>query len=157
LADITIFLPGSTDMKRKRNKAEILVRNIEKHNNTVFIGHTHGNVSKNLYDFQLDAWLSSYPGNNTVNPTKKLEQANIRPFGRWFENKFGNIVVKHVSYGGILGISKKHILQHPKSWYVDLIKELSNSDNVEVGHYIERSWEAVFHPMDGAMYMDELV
>jgi hypothetical protein len=152
LADITIFLPGSVNMDDKMIKATKIFKALEKHNNSIFIATvTSSNIKKELYNFQLDEWVSSEKMNTVINNESKLELAPIRPFGKWYEDKFPNIVIQHVTYGGILCIAKHHILQHSKEYYMNLIKELENSSNPEVGHYIERSWEAIFYPMNGAI------
>jgi len=153
LADITIFLPGSTQIDYKMIKARLQITECLKHNNTVFVNcnyHENG-VHKELYDFQLDDWISTDNTNKILKTEEKLLPAEIRPFGKWYETKFPNIHVKYVSYTGILGISKKHILQHPKSYYENLIRELSTHSNPEVGHYFERSWAAIFTPNNDAV------
>jgi hypothetical protein len=153
LADITIFLPGSANMHYKINNAKKQILECVKHNNTVFIkGSSHENgVHKELYDFQLDDWQSSDETNKKLNTEEKLLPATIRPFGKWYDAHFPNIHVKFVSYGGIFGISKKHIIQHPKAYYENLIQELNTHSNPEVGHYFERSWTAVFYPNEDAI------
>jgi hypothetical protein len=98
----------------------------------------------------LDDWKSTHQ-NNTDD--EKMEQSKIRPFGKWFEHHFTDINVKHIAYYGILGISKKHIKQHPKEHYERLLVQLENSSNPEVGHYIERSWNAIFYPLDDAVFI----
>lgn len=153
LADNTIFLPGSVDMPSKKRKAKKQVNEVEKYNNTVFIGYRHkGKVEDELYDFELSSWAASHGKNKELNPENKLLLSPIRPFGKWYKSKF-NHGVNHTSFWGILGINRKHIIQHPKSYYMELIKELETHSNPEVGHYFERSWNAVFYPLDGAKFM----
>ena len=77
-----------------------------------------------------------------------LKKSSIRPFGLWFDNMFGNLQVNCLMYYGIFSIHKNDIIQHPKSRYEILIKDLSDHSNPEVGHYFERSWCAVFHPLN---------
>ena len=157
LADITIFLPGSTQMEHKLPKAKSQVTECAKHNNTVIIKensstsyHPNG-VQSDFYHFQLDDWVSTDNTNKVLKTEEKLLPAEIRPFGKWYEARFPDIHIKYVSYLGILGISKKHILQHPKSYYENLIQELSTHSNPEVGHYFERSWSAIFTPNNDAV------
>ena len=163
LADITIFLPGSNDNSIKFQKSLRLISEVEKNNNTVFIGSNHTDVSKELYDFKLDYWKSTDAKNDELyTETNKnihnqkdlniLELSNIRPFGEWYNNYFGDLKINWVSYLGIIGISKKHILNHPTEYYTIFLNQLL-SPNPEVGHYIERSWCAIFHPLDDAIFM----
>lgn len=154
LADITIFLPGSADMIYKIEKAKQQVREVEKYNNTVFIGSKYNNVRDELYDFKLDEWKASDNRNSNLNNENKLLLSTIRPFGKWYDSHFKDIVIHYVSYSGIFSISREHIRQHPKSYYENLIKELNTSSNPEVGHYFERSWNAIFYPLNDAVFIE---
>jgi hypothetical protein len=146
LAEFTMFLPGSTDMSWKYEKARKTMEMMEKNNTSIFIGEKYKNVKDDLYDFKLDEWTTSYD-KNKENKQKKLELSDIRPYGKWYEANFGNIETHLVAYGAIFGVSRKHILQHTKEYYEKLLVSL-NSPNPEVGHYIERSWTAIFHPVE---------
>jgi hypothetical protein len=64
---------------------------------------------------------------------------------------FNNIIIHNVSYCGIFSVDKRDILQHSVEYYKKLITQLSNSSNPEVGHYFERSWCAVFYPMNNTL------
>lgn len=156
LANVTVFLPGSLNIDYKHKKAVTLINEIEKHQDTVFVSSFYNDVKKELYDFQLDDWQSRDQKNKVINSEYKLSVASIRPFGKWFESVFGNIVIQHVSYYGIIGISKKDITKHSKQYYEKLYQEFGdNSSNPEVGHYFERSWEAVFYPLINPKYLNE--
>lgn len=153
LANITIFLPGSLNIDVKNQKAKLLIDEIEKHQDTVFIGTKFNNIRDDLYNFQLNEWIATDTENNKINPESKLELSKIRPFGKWFDTYF-NCNISFVSYLGILGISKRDILNHPKSYYEKLLIQLQNSSNPEVGHYIERSWEAIFYKFHNPKYIE---
>ena len=126
LADITIFLPGSVNITTKKIKVKLLINEIEKHQDTVFIATKYNNVKNNLYNFSLSKYKATDKNNSKINPESKLELAMIRPFGKWYEHHFKHDI-QYVSYQGILGISKQDILNHPKSYYENLIVELQNS------------------------------
>ena len=153
LADVTVFLPGSTNMKYKIGKAKRILSELKQKIGSVFIGNFIPDVKKSMYNFMLDEWKTSNKENFIQNKEEKLQLSKIRPFGKWFEKTFGNITITHVSQLGIMAISKEHILQHPKKYYENLIKEFETSSNPEVGHYFERAWEAVFYPMTGAIFI----
>jgi hypothetical protein len=153
LAEITIFLPGSLNIDVKNKKATLLINEIENHQDTVFIGQKLTNVRDDLYNFQLDEWIATDKENNKINPEAKLELSAIRPFGKWFNSNF-NCDISYVSYLGIIGISKRDILNHPKSYYENLLIQLQNSSNPEVGHYVERSWEAIFYKFHNPKYIE---
>ena len=153
LADVTVFLPGSVNMKLKIGKAKKIMAELNKKQGSVFIGNFMSDVKKQLYDFKLNEWKTSNLENFIQNSEQKLQLSKIRPFGKWFESKFKKIKITHMSFGCIMAISREHILQHPKQYYKDLIKDLDNSSNPEAGHYFERAWEAVFYPMTGATFI----
>jgi hypothetical protein len=148
LSEITVFLPGSCNMQTKKDKSTRLLEHIEKSGNAVFLSDDkHENIKNAMYDFTLDEWMSSDESNKSVNSEKTLDKSEIRPYGKWYESIFGDSVVNHVTYFGIFSISKQDILQHPLDYYKKIMVQLETSSNPEVGHYIERSWAAIFHPM----------
>jgi hypothetical protein len=155
LADITVFLPGSANLENKKGKSSRLLNEIENRKQNVFLGSKYENVQEELYGFQLDSWKASDEKNSSLNPEKRLDAATIRPFGKWFSDKFNDLKIEHVSYYGIFSVNKKEILQHPKSYYEDLIKDLETSSNPEAGHFFERSWAAVFHPMTETKFIED--
>jgi hypothetical protein len=147
LSNINIFFPGSVDMKHKRKIAVKMLIEIEERNKPVFISLNHKNIKKIHYNFKLDNYKTTHKSNSSKNPEVVLKKSNIRPYGLWYENTFGNIEVNCLMYYGIFSIHKDDITQHPITRYESLIKDLSDHSNPEVGHYIERSWCAIFHPI----------
>jgi hypothetical protein len=99
------------------------------------------------YDFTLDYWESTDEKNREGLEASKLHKADIRPFGKWYDTMFPNIHINNVTYLGIFSVSKIHIQQHNIEYYSKLIQQFPNHSNPEVGHYIERSWIAIFHPI----------
>lgn len=147
LADINVFLPGSLDLKYKKQLANRLLKEIMLRNKAIFISLNQYDIKKLHYNFKLDKYKTKHSSNITLNSETFLKKSNIRPFGLWFENKFGNIKINCIIYHGIFSIHKKDILQHSKSYYKNLIKGLSDHKSPEEGHFFERSWAAVFHPL----------
>ena len=153
LADVTVFLPGSAQMPNKFERSKMYVNSCAKYNNSVilyskFSEYFPNSVNNDLYHFQLDNYVSTDPKNKNLNPEDKLLPAEIRPFGKWHQTRFPNVNdVYYISFNCILGLSKKHIHQKPKSYYQNLIKELSTHSSPEVVHYYERAWFSVFHPL----------
>jgi hypothetical protein len=149
LADITIFLPGSSDHIYKIQQATKLMHDIEKYDSAVITDallRPYG-IKKYFYDFEIDKYTATDTDNLIINPESSLERSQIHPFGKWFEKHFRNLFVKYNVFSGILSIDKRDILQHPISYYQDFMRELT-TPNPEVGHYLERSWLAVFHPLN---------
>jgi hypothetical protein len=147
LADIVVFLPGSLDMSNKIDTAERLINNITNLNKAVFLGTYSDDVKEEFYDFKLDEWQASYGLNADINNETKLLKSPTRPFGKWFQKNFGDIKVNYHCYFGIFSIDRRDIIQNPIPYYQFLIKDLETHSNPEAGHYFERSWAAVFHPL----------
>ena len=152
LANITIFLPGSTNSIHKLEKAKQQVYEIEKHKNTVFISFKYNDIRNDIYDFILDEWCSTSVENIKENAKCKLNPSKIRPFGKWYDHFFTGKNTQYFNTCGILGIHKKHIIQNTKEYYQTLLNEFEEP-NDEVAHYFERAWEAIFYPMHDAIFI----
>jgi hypothetical protein len=148
LADIVVFFPGSIDMSHKKKIGAKILEEIKKRNNAVFISFNQEDIQQSQYNLVMDNYITTYGKNKDVNPESELKKSDIRPFGKWFENKFGNIKVDCYIYYGIFSVHKNDILQNSIDKYKNLIGDLSDHSNPEVGHYFERSWCAIFHPMN---------
>lgn len=151
LADVTIFTKGSSDLFREVVKLRFTVGKVFEVQDTVISADTIPlPVHIYLRDFSLNTYRSSHPVNYDTDSNSDsfvMQPASIRPFGKWFEAKFPGLNIFKIVYAGIFGLSRKLIHQHPKSYYQNLIKELEGHSNPEVGHYFERSWMAIFHPI----------
>lgn len=152
LPDLTIFLPGSANDKRKIEWVNKVVNKIKKEKKTTFPAQERGDIKTKFYNFELDNWESTNESNNKANSEKKLLPSNIRPFGKWYEAHFDKNV-NYSGYGGIFAVSNIHIKQYSKKYYKNLLKELEVSSNPEVGHYFERAWVAVFGVTDNANFV----
>lgn len=147
LDDITIFLPGSVDMILKKHIAKELIDKIIKYNIGIMITQPFIKLfEKTLYDFEVNNYSASYGKNKDLNPEKKIQKSKIRPFGKWYEDKFNNFDIKYTIQYGIFSIDKKDILQFSKEYYNKFLFDVSESSNPEAGHYIEKSWVSIFNP-----------
>lgn len=152
LADVTIFTKGSSDLPRERTKLKFITKKVFEKKTSVFsVDHRPVPISMWYKDFKIETYQASHPDNRSEPLTgvydRKMKLAEPRPFGKWYNKHFPNLNIFHASYAAVMAISKEHIRQHPKSYYETLIKELEGSPNPEVGHYFERAWIAVFHPI----------
>lgn len=149
LADIIIFFPGSININNKINKSKQLLNCIieDNYENAYFLGNNQNNLFDNFKTFQLDNWQSSDTNNCLINPESKLKLCKLRPYGLWYKYFFGNITTHWVSMFGIFSIDKRDIIRHSVKRYKLLLNTLSGHSNPEAGHYIERSWGAIFYPM----------
>jgi hypothetical protein len=151
LANITVFFPGSIHMLNKKGKA-IQILNAIKNNNyqyALFIGEYTNDLYKKFKDFKLDHWLSSEENNAKLYPNNDLKAAFLRPYGKWYKYHFGNKKkIQYYTINGIFSLDKRDINQHAKFRYIFLLNQLRVHANPEVGHYIERSWSAIFYPIN---------
>jgi hypothetical protein len=147
LKDITIFLPGSVNMKYKYKKAKKVIELTEKINNSVYMCNKNVNFEK-LKNFKMDGYETRYSINKNKNTDDIMLKSTIRPFDKWYNNFFEDKKLTCVGFYGIFSMSKKDILKNPLSYYQNLIKQLDSHPNPETGHYFERAWEGVFYPLD---------
>jgi hypothetical protein len=153
LAPVTLFLPASCMDSHKKWFTLQVIERLLKTKNTVLQGGILNDVRDDLYNFTLDEWKASNPKNLAINPENKLIPSPIRPFGKWYDTHFRDVHVKVFCYYGIIAVAREHIIQHPKSKYQKLIKYLETDSNPEAGHYMERSWGALFYPYpDSCVY-----
>jgi hypothetical protein len=147
LSNKIVFFPGSLDLGYKKNIAIEILNKIKYSGQAIFIGEYSENIKNKFDDFKLDNWSSTNSQNFIKNNESSLQISKIRPFGNWFKYYFGNKIVKSFCYWGVFSIDKRDVVQHPINRYIILLNQLNQSSNPEVGHYLERSWCAVFHPM----------
>ena len=150
LSNILVFLPGSIDIDYKKWKG-IMTLNAIKNNQcekALFLCHYEKSGILNKFsDFQLDNWCSTNLENATKNNESQLTPSKLRPYRKWFLHNFGNINAVHYNYHSVISIDKRDILKHRKVRYEKFLNELSVSSSPEVVHYMERSWAALFHPI----------
>lgn len=149
LSNILVFFPGSINIDYKKKKAAEILNKILQTNNreAYFIGYYQKSIKDSFYDFQLDNWKTSDNDNYKKNSESNLQLAKIRPYGLWYKYFFGNIAAHWSTWWGIFSIDKRDIIQHPVTRYQTLIQTVDKHSNPEAGHYIERSWGAIFFPL----------
>lgn len=144
LSDMTIFTVGSCDMSYKWAQFLSIFYNAKMYNKSTFWTVKYSDVKKDLYDFKIEKYQTSYTNNISKNQENNTQLCSIRPFGKWYENKFGNLIVTEVNYKAMFAVNKNDIRNRPKEFYEDLIEDVMTS-NPECGHFIERSWLAIFN------------
>lgn len=151
LADVTIFVPGSVaNFPDKWHKLSWVVAHVSRTADSAFpVTRVYDvPVYEAEANFQLDSYEASAPSNSSSNPETKLLSSTYRPFRKFFEHHFPNLPpVRGVAYQGVFAVSRRHIRQTPKATYASLLSCLDTHSNPEAGHYMERSWLAVFHPV----------
>jgi hypothetical protein len=153
LADVTIFTKGSSDMYRENKKLTFTVAKVFETHDTVMNNDTHNEpVHLHASGFVLDVYKCRHPNNYTNEDDLKVKPASIRPFGKWYEHHFPGVNMTNIAYAGVFSVSRKHIRQHPKSYYENFIKEVEGHHNPEAGHYFERSWTTIFQPFPDSCF-----
>jgi len=147
LSEIVMFLPASMSVFYKSEKAISLLETTTKRNfeYAIFLGQQTESVQTYFEKFELDCWKSTTK-ENQVDKDYSLLPCPIRPYGKWYEHHFPNKLTHWWSYNCVFSIDRRDILQHPKEYYMNLIQGVSVANDTEEGHYIERSWEAIFGP-----------
>ena len=167
LAEVTVFLPGSCMSESKESKTRRVLEKVKENKandkfETVIFGKWYEDVKNDarLKNFSIAAWTGTTSANSSILPDKDCAPSPIaRPFHSWFDHFFGgSLKINVVSYTSIFAVSREHIRQHPVDYYRALLQAVSHHSNPEDGHYLERSWVAVFYPLpEGCLYTDRPV
>jgi len=157
LSDFTIFVPGSLELENKYERAKRLFDKVENEDNVDMFACILFDrpVKDTFHDFQIDSYLSSNQNNKSINNDTSMKESDIRPYGKWYERTFNNVNSdsKCFTQNSIFGLTKDTILKKPKSYYINLIEQVSEHHNHETVHYFERSWETVFYPYSNVKYV----
>jgi len=151
LADVTVFATGSGHLPHKNQHLRFIIPKVFETKDSVFrVMEEPGFIHKTQADidnFQMDSWRSSNHNNQENTSKNVLSPSHLRPFGKWYESLFPGIKITHVAYGGVFAVSKKHIHNRKRDFYKKLVDMFPEHSNPEVGHYMERAWLSVFHPV----------
>ena len=145
LPEVMIFIPASCSMEMKFVKAQYVIEKVYADAQSVFVVDDAVNIYDSMKDFSLSSWTSSF-GANKINKDASMELASPRPFGEWYMQVFGE-EEKHrtgITYYGILAVSGEHARQRDIASYKQIRHHVEMHQNPEAGHYIERSWSAIF-------------
>jgi len=145
LGDVIIFTTGGLHNNRYEMFHRILYYTLNTYNSVFYDHGWSQNVKNDLYNFTINNYFSSDPNNKEE--LDILVPSKIRPFGLWYEKHFPDIIINRVNYGGIFSVSCNHIHHRSLENYKILINEFLNYNNLEVSHYFERAWIAIFHPI----------
>jgi len=156
LSDITVFLPGSIEQPFKKYKAVFTLEYILTNNCAVFWGWKVNNIKDHLYNFQIDSYRGLSKQNQILHKGSELIPCKSRPFGKWFENVFGNIKVEYWSYNSIFSIDKRDILSKSTEYYKEFYMLFTNT-NMELVHYVERCWNGVFYPLNYTVCVEQKI
>ena len=148
IADLTVFVPGSCMDELKVTSTKMLLSRVHESGDTVLPGKWYSpDVVSVLRNFKIASWSGTNDKNRENLPQKKCRASLVSPFGSWFKNHFGNVQINVVCFNSMFAVSKSHVRQKPSSHYSLLLNCLNDHSNPEDGHFMERSWQAVFYPI----------
>ena len=151
LADITIFLPGSTWAAghKRRSLQDILGRlpRIAPKRESFLPGDE--DLCRLFAGFALNHHCSTNPQNAALNSDSELHLAEPRPFENWFRHVIQSDMegVGPVGFCGVLAASRRTVEHRPIELYRRLLDALSVGPNPEAGHYVERVWATLMRPV----------
>jgi hypothetical protein len=157
LSDIVVFFPGSVDIKEKKIKAICILENIIKNNykKAFFVGNYCNSVKNHFKNFKINNHKCADSRNFMKNNETELFKCVIRPYGNWYDYFFKNIQARWYTFSGIFSIDKRDITQNPVDKYIILKNIVGVHSHPESGHYIERSWGAIFYPLNNTVKIKE--
>ena len=152
LYDITIFLPGSCNVQKKINCCKGMLNNVLTTNKATMVNfnrNKENNIRDKLGKFHIEEYENVSEENRSLYTNKKVYLSKYRPYGKWYDHyiKYKEPVNQY-SYWSIFSVSKKDILNNEKEYYESLNEELSLNPHPEAGHFMERSWFAIFSPLN---------
>lgn len=145
LPELTLFAPGSATDAHKWPTLEYVLATARERRRSVFPGAPVLGLAA-FEHFALDAYAATSPANAAANPESALAPAVPRPYGAWYRTHVGTPWdrVRVATFRAIFVAHRDDIRRRPRSYYANLLHTVSGSSNPEAGHYIERSWPAIF-------------
>ncbi len=138
LADITLFTTASAFslFHKKQVLDYIILPRLNNSRSYRCLGFT----SWTSPPFQLDSYLPSTKENREKG-NEKIVHANVRPFGAWWDHYLHDIPFpKYIVAMGMFATTRDSIRKIPLETWKELLIQHEVGDNVEVGHFLERSW-----------------
>jgi hypothetical protein len=150
LADVTVFLPASCEsLPKKWARARAVIERAVATRRSVFF--VSGRTSE-WEHFTQQTYMCHSPANAMANQNFAVHPADVRPFGEWYRTHFKEVGVRPCALLGIFALSKVHAHTRPRDFLTGLIAQLEVHHNPEVGHYVERSWLAIFRVDHSCLY-----
>jgi hypothetical protein len=148
LADVTIFLQGSSHLPNKFMRVQKTIEQACLHKNSFFF-ITRATLPDSFNNFVLEKYQFSSNTNKGDTASITLEPAKFRPFENWYHKMFPEVgqIETGVVWNSIFAIEKSQVHKKPIEHYRKFIEQLNHHVQPEALHYIERSWLAIFYPI----------
>ena len=134
-------------MPNKINKAISILTKVLLKQSAFFIGDYTQSAFHSFKNFTIDHYKTGNSENFNLNNRCELLKSNVRPFGNWYLHNFGAINVRYYTMNGIFSLNKKDIMKYKKIRYEKILNQLSIGPNLELAHYMERSWGTICYPL----------
>jgi Protein of unknown function (DUF3431) len=155
LADLTVFLPGSSNAEIKLRRAQKVLElaNMRPNRSIFACWEIHQPIPN---DFTIGEYTQSSASNRNTNKAgSKLVISHTRPLGAWLKLRLGvDGASACATWNAIFAISKRDILKHPLSYYQAIFDDLSVGVTCEAGHYAERAWFSMFGADDAICFYE---
>jgi Protein of unknown function (DUF3431) len=160
LADITVFILGSSHRVNKKKRVDILLDMVKQQIGTeqkksVFSCGFIYDSSLHDNSFTIKEYTFQTEENTDNGHSQKLLLSKIRPLGAWLKEVIGvDKASECMVWNGIFAGAKKDILKRPKKYYETILYHLEVPPNSEVIHFVERSTCSVFESDDSLYFED---
>lgn len=143
LPSVTIFVPASfIKHPQRKMKFDLVMKNYTYAIVKGYYGAIH-NCSHNVYNFEMKRYDNGYDFRTTL-----MIPSVISPYGKWFQTyihrDISTLYNNGISYNGIFAASLHGIQQNKIEKYIELFKQTQVGRDIEVGHYLERSYPSLF-------------
>jgi hypothetical protein len=111
-----------------------------------------------LQTFVLNKYSRWKPGMNETEKTNefKSKYKNLGDYHHRLNMKIPPNITQ-VCYGGSFAVRIANVRKHPVDFWARLEQSLSRGDNIEEGHFVERTWAALLAtPLTNSSYIDSL-
>ena len=150
LTPLQVFFSGSMNLSHKKAMGKDILKRLLANGGTrapYVCKHTSQSIRQLFMGFMLSHWTCTDKKNKELNAESLLQPSPLRPYERWYQHHFGDQEAYDHRCAGVFAVDARDILQHPVTRYEKLMEGVSGHSNPEEGHYLERSWAAVFGPM----------
>jgi hypothetical protein len=147
LAPMTLFIKDSAIVRHSDNSD--VLQWINKGIQDILSGDDRFNglavsFPEDLYNWQLDEYSMAHDQNGNKDPYTKAPKF-LRPFHRWMdvvmEGVNASVIdITRANYGGVFFFKTSAITRIPLKNWVRIGISISLGPNLEIGHYLERSW-----------------
>lgn len=166
LGDSTLFIKGSVicptrGMQREPEKFKETLNKVFETGKSVFVGKKYPpDIAEIMGNFKMDVYTAHCKVNVNATTEHALHPANPPMFGDWYRKRFPHLIgdskEDRVCLAGIFAVSRDDIHNRKKTDYEPFLDELAEHSNPSAGHFMERSWLALFYRVPDECFYENL-